>query len=148
MANQLSKEAKRISLIIEEIEDYNNTISELEYQICDVPQAQLEEDKDDLRDEQKRLQNLVNTMTNDLKFDDNCVIEYDGRLTQVYRNDNLWLECYRGKGGYGWIEHEEATIIRNRRVAFLQGFAWDRVSDALLDEVMAFMKAHGFDAVK
>lgn len=148
MANQLSKDAKRISLIIDEIEDYNNTISELEYKICDVPQAQLEEDKDDLIYEQRCLQAKVNTMTNDLKFDDNVKIEYDGKLTQVYRNDNLWLECYRGKGGYDWIEHDEATVIRNRRVAFLTGFAWDQVSDELLDEVMAFLRDRGFDAVK
>lgn len=144
----LSNDAKRISLIIEEIEDYNQTISELEYQICDVPD-EIEDDIDDLEDEQKRLQNLVNTMTNDLKFDDDCTIEYGEHLTQVKRNGVLWLEC-RWSGDNdsvsNWIEYTPSDL-RNQRVAFLTGVAWDRMSDELLDEVMAFI-SHGFNAVK
>lgn len=113
MANQLSADAKRVAGIIEEIEGYNHTISLLEYQICDVPQDQLEEDKEDLQDEQKRLQGIVNTMVNDLKFDDDCEIVYDDHLTQVKRNGVLWLECkWSGKDDSvsNWIEHKISAI--------------------------------------
>lgn len=148
MAN-LSADAKRVAGIVDEIEGYNQEISILEYKICDVPD-EIEDDIDDLAEEQKRLQNLVNTMTNDLKFDDDCTIEYDDHVTQVRRNGVLWLEC-RWSGDKdsvsNWVEYQPSDV-RNRRVAFLTGFAWDRVSDELLDEVMTFMKAHGFDAVK
>lgn len=38
----LSADAERVAGIVEEIEDYNTTISELEYNICDVPQGRSE----------------------------------------------------------------------------------------------------------
>lgn len=109
MANQLSKNAMRIAGIVDEIEGNNHTISLLEYQICDVPQDQLEEDKEDLQDEQKRLQGTVNAMVNDLKFDDDCTIDYDGKVTQVRRKGVLWLEYFPK---HGWVEHDPLEAVQ------------------------------------
>lgn len=136
MANQLSADAKRVSQIIDEIEDYNNTISELEYKICDVPQAQLEEDKDDLIYEQRCLQAKVNTMTNDLKFDDNVKIEYDGKVTQVRRKGVLWLEYYPD---HGWREMNELRtqldLFEHDLVEYVQSVTGENLEGGIIEEL-------------
>lgn len=101
--SNLSDKAMRVASLVDDIESYNYTISDLESQICDGHP----EDPASLTDEQKRLQEKVNTMTNNLK-DEGVEIVYDGRLTQVRHQGNLWLEQYHGQGGYGWVEYDLA----------------------------------------
>lgn len=48
-------------------------------------------------------------MTNDLEFDDNVKIDYDGKVTQVRRNGVLWLECCPD---HGWIEHHPLEAVQ------------------------------------
>lgn len=91
----LSEQATLVALDVDEINDYEEAISELEYQICDCSP----DDPDALEDEKKRLQSKVNDLVNKLKSDG---IELNGRLTQVTRHGQHWLECDQD----GWREHE------------------------------------------
>ena len=91
----LSEQATLVVLDVDEISDYEQAISELEYQICDCSP----DDPDALEDEKKRLQEKANDLVNKLKSDG---IELNGRLTQITRNGQLWLELDRD----GWREYE------------------------------------------
>lgn len=103
----LSADAKRVAGIVDEIASLNHTISYLEYEICDVLDDEYE--IKDKQDEQRRYQKQVNEIEDDLMFDDDCVIDYDGKVTQVRRNDVLWLEYCPD---YGWIEHEPSEAVQ------------------------------------
>lgn len=91
--------------------------------------------KDDLREDQRKLQNKVNKIVNDLKFDDHAEIDYDGdKRIYVKRNNVLWLEYHVAQG---WKEYTSSDL-RNRRVAFLQSFAWDRMRMSSLMDRCSF----------
>ena len=91
----LSEQAVLVVLDIDEINDYEEAISELEYQICDCSP----DDPDALEDEKKRLQQKVNDLINNLKSEG---LELNNRLTQIKKNGQLWLDLDRD----GWREHE------------------------------------------
>lgn len=89
----LSEQAVLAALDVDEIADYEQVISELEYQIYDCQP----EDAAALEEEKKRLRRKANDLTNKLK---NEGMELNNRLTQVKKNGQIWLECDRD----GWHE--------------------------------------------
>lgn len=101
MNENLSAKARRVIGIVEEINSYMHTISELEYQICDVPAHQRERDLADLEDEKKRLQDTENERINQLK-DEQIEVEWDGPVIRVSDHDREWLQYYSAANG--WTE--------------------------------------------
>lgn len=94
----LSEQATLVVLDVDEIADYEQAISELEYQICDCSP----DDPDALEDEKQRLQQKVNDLINNLKSEG---LELNNRLTQVTKHGHLWLEC--GQDGWHELSEEE-----------------------------------------